>query len=275
MQNIFTIDLEEWFHANYHDDVFDSSRNYEVRVIENTYRILKHFEDNCVKATFFVLGYIAEKHRNLIIDIHKAGHEIASHGSSHSLVYEQTQDEFREDVSKSKSLLESIIQTKVLGYRAPSWSITNDSLWALDILKDVGYTYDSSIFPMKTFLYGISGAPRFKHERVTASGQDAINEIPPSTAIFLTKTIGFSGGFYLRAFPWFAIKRFSDMLNKNEHNPVIFYLHPREIDKNQPKLKLSPTEHLIHYFGIKGCEKKLVKILRQYDLTSIQDFYGF
>jgi len=274
MQNIMTIDLEEWFHANYHEDIFDSNKSYEVRVLDNTYKLLEDLQEHNAKATFFVLGYIAEKHRGLIIDIQNAGHEIASHGMSHSLVYKQSREEFREDVYRSKVLLEDIVQKKIKGYRAPSWSITNKSLWALEILNDLGFIYDSSIFPIETFLYGIKDAKRFINQPIVNGRTCGIYEIPPSTFRIFNKSIGFSGGFFLRALPYPLIKIFTNRINKKEKNPVLFYLHPREIDKEQPKLKLKTFEYIIHYININSCEDKLKKILKLYECTSIERCYN-
>ena len=275
MTNIFTIDVEEWFHSNFLDDLFDTGKPYEVRVLESTYKLLDHFRTHNVNATFFCLSYVAEKHPELIKDIQKEGHEIASHGSSHCLVYNQTKEAFREDVYKSKCILEDCVQKPIKGYRAPSWSITKDSLWALDILIDLGFTYDSSIFPINTFLYGIKDAERFSSKPTIDNIQYDIFEVPPSTFKILGKTMGFSGGFYLRALPLLFIKRQSRIINKKEKNPVIFYLHPREIDKNQPRLKLSVKEHIIQYFNIRSCEKKLINILKTYAFTSIENYYEF
>ena len=283
MKNIFTIDLEEWFHGNFHDGIFDRNKPYEIRILDNTYKILKHFEENNTKATFFVLGDVAKKHKKLIMDIHNSGHEIASHGTEHYLVYKQTKEEFKEDVYTSKALLEDIIQKRIKGYRAPSWSITNESLWALDILQEMGFVYDSSIFPIKTFLYGIKDAPRFIYRPIINSEEGSIFEIPPSTFKIFGKTMGFSGGFYLRALPFSVIKILTNRQNKStnqnedafSNNPVIFYLHPREIDKNQPKLKMKPLEYIIHNLNINSCESKLQKILRTYKCTSIEEYYKF
>jgi len=284
VKNIFTIDLEEWFHANYYDDILDTNKSYEIRVLDSTYKLLKHFEENNTKATFFVLGYVAKKHKKLIMDIHNSGHEIASHGTNHYLVYKQTKEEFKEDVYKSKALLEDIIQKRIKGYRAPSWSITNESLWALDILQDMGFVYDSSISPIKTFLYGIKDAPRFIYKPIINGEEGSIFEIPPSTFKIFGKTMGFSGGFYLRALPFWIIKILTNRINKypqnqretfDSNNPVIFYLHPREIDKSQPKLKLKPFEYIIHYLNINSCEDKLHKVLNTYKCASIEEYYCF
>ena len=164
MKNIFTIDTEDWFHANYKDGLFQNSADVKSTVEENTEVYLRILEQYHATATFFVLGFVAEQHPQLVKRIADAGHEIASHGYGHQLVYKQTPEEFREDIHRSKGLLEDIIGQPVVGYRAPSWSITENSFWALDILTEMGFKYDSSIFPFKNFLYGVKGAPRFPYE---------------------------------------------------------------------------------------------------------------
>ncbi|AET70697.1 polysaccharide deactylase family protein, PEP-CTERM locus subfamily [Desulfosporosinus orientis DSM 765] len=272
MKNILTIDLEEWFHANYHDDVFDNHKTYEVRILQNTERLLSLFEEHNAKATFFALGYVAEKHPRLIQKITDAGHEIASHGYAHQLVYQQTPSEFRADVRKAKGLVEDIIGKPIKGYRAPSWSITSKSLWAWEILQDLGFDYDASVFPIQTYLYGLPSAPRFTYHPKYEGTPLSLLEVPSSTIRILNKNIPFAGGFYFRVLPYIIISQSIRMLNK-EGQPAIVYLHPREIDPEQPRLNLSVKESLIHYFGVNGCEKKLTRILKKFELTSIEEYY--
>lgn len=182
MKNIFTVDTEDWFHANYEDGLFGNHKNMVSTVEANIERYLELFEQYHVQATFFILGSVARQHPGMIKKIAAQGHEIASHGYGHLLVYKQTQQEFREDVHKSKVLLEDVSGRKVEGYRAPSWSVTEKSLWALDILEELGFLYSSSIFPTKNYLYGIPYAPRFLHG-CGVYGKDSLNiwNIPPST----------------------------------------------------------------------------------------------
>lgn len=270
MENIFTIDTEDWFHANYEDNLFANNKEIISTVEQNTEVYLNLFQEFDAKATFFVLGHVAENHPNLIKKILKSGHEIASHGYGHQLVYKQTSEEFREDIHKSKCILEDIIGTEVKGYRAPSWSITNNSLWALDILIEEGFQYDSSIFPTKNFLYGIPDAPRFINNPVINGVQKDIIEVPPSTLKFIMN-IPFSGGFYFRAAPRWIIKAFTKILNI-QSNETIFYLHPREIDAEQPRLNLSKRDAFIHYYGIHSCKSKLKFLLKSFDFTSIDDY---
>ncbi len=272
MQNILTIDLEEWFHANYHAEIFDNHRTYEVRVIQNTHKLLELFAKYQAKATFFVLGCLAEQHPDLIRKLSLAGHEIASHGYSHELVYQQTPAEFREDVTKALNLIEAITQVKVLGYRAPSWSLTEQSLWAWEVLEDLGFKYDASVFPIKTYLYGLPASPRFSYHPEYNQQILSLLEIPSSTLRLLGKNWPFAGGFYFRVLPYTVIRYCLKSLNKRQL-PGIVYLHPREIDPAQPRLKLNTTENLIHYYGIKGCEQKLIRLLTEFEFTSIADYY--
>lgn len=270
--NILTIDLEEWFHANYHDNVFDPEKNYEVRIVQNTERLLTLFNTYHAKATFFVLGYIAEQHPRLIRQIAAAGHELATHGYAHQLIYQQSPAVFKEDVSQAKKRVEDIIGKSVKGYRAPSWSITPKSLWAWDILEDLGFVYDASVFPIKTYLYGLPTSPRFPYYPQYNGRTLRLLEVPSSSVRIFNKNIPFAGGFYFRALPYPLIAKCIKTVNQ-EGYPAIVYLHPREIDPGQPRLTLSAKESLIHYYGIKGCEQKLIRVLKKFKFTSIEEYF--
>lgn len=272
MENVFTIDTEDWYHANFEDGLFSNDSSVISTVEQNVDEYLRLFSENEVKATFFILGFVVEQHPEMIRKIVKEGHEIASHGYGHQLVYKQTPKEFREDVYKSKVLLEDLIGKEVVGYRAPSWSITENSLWGLDILEELGFKYNSAIFPTKNFLYGIPYAPRFTHKAdVYGKSNLSIITVPPSTRKIANVNIPFSGGAYFRLLPFEIIKNFTDFVNKKENEAVIFYLHPREIDPKQPRLKLHLKDYIIHYYGIKGCELKLSKILKEYEFATMKE----
>lgn len=275
MKNIFTIDTEDWFHANYEEELIAHNREACSTVEANVDRYLELFSQYNVKATFFVLGFVADKHPDLIRKIAGEGHEIASHGYAHQLVYTQTADEFREDVRKSKTLLEDLTGEEVSGYRAPSWSITEKSLWAIEILEKEGFVYSSSIFPTQNFLYGIPYAPRFIHDSSVYGFSDLkIMHIPPATrkcALIKKGGIPFSGGAYFRLFPAGLINLWTKKINEKEKEPVVFYLHPREIDPRQPRLKLKFIDYCIHYYGIRGCEKKLKKVLGRYEFITMRE----
>jgi polysaccharide deactylase family protein, PEP-CTERM locus subfamily len=271
MNNIFTVDLEEWFHANYEDDLFDNNKKYEVRVVENTENLLELLKMSNSKATFFTLGYVAQKHPELVRKIYSLGHEIASHGMSHQLVYKQSQMEFREDIRQSKHLLEDLIGDRVIGYRAPSWSIIEESKWAWKVLEEEGFLYDASVFPVKNFLYGMPNSKRFKY-KIEYQGKMLNNlEVPSTTAKIFGKNIPFSGGAYFRLFPIQLIKYFEQSVNREEQ-PVIFYIHPREIDVNQPRLNLNFRDRIIHYYGIRSCYRKLEKLNKVNQFISIKEY---
>lgn len=272
MKNVFTIDTEEWFHANYEDNLFTNTSNNLSLIEQEINQLLQIFDKYNVKATFFVLGCVAEKHPDLIRKIDTDGHEIASHGYGHQLVYKQTPEEFRADVEKSKQILESIIGKPIYGYRAPSWSITEKSLWALDILEDLGFSYTSSIFPTKNFLYGIPYAPRFRHNcEIYQKKKLQIINVPPSTFQIYGRNIPFSGGAYFRLLPEWIIRLFMKRINEDEKQAVIFYLHPREIDPNQPRLPLKFMDRMIHYYGVNGCKNKLEKVLQNSEFVLLRD----
>jgi polysaccharide deacetylase family protein (PEP-CTERM system associated) len=276
MKNILSFDIEDWYHANYAEVDSSGWDTYAERVQTPTRRILHLLQATGNTATFFVLGYIAERFPDLIREIVAEGHEVASHGYNHKLVYQLTQEEFIEDVQKSKALIEAMIGKPILGYRAPSWSISaSKTPWALNCLRELGFVYDSSIFPFATFLYGDSTAHPYFHEIRLENGEK-FYEVPPSILKLGTKRFPFSGGFYFRLLPLpvlsFAIKR----LNRHTY-PALLYLHPREIDPQQPRLQLTCRDHCIHYYNIRNTEKKLIALLKSFEFTSIanQYFQGF
>jgi polysaccharide deacetylase family protein (PEP-CTERM system associated) len=271
LKNILTIDLEEWYHANYTDGLFDNSQKYESRVVRNTETLINLFDAYDAKATFFTLGVIAEQFPELIRTLHEHGHEIATHGYGHQLVYKQDTREFEEDLLKSITFIEKAIGDKPVGYRAPSWSVNQDTGWVFPILKKNGILYDSSIFPVKTFLYGFPGAPQFPFS--IEFGQDEILEFPMSTLKFGNQGIPFSGGFYFRLLPYPLIKMGFRQLNRGG-NPGMFYLHPREIDMEQPRLdNLNRRDRFIHYYGLSSSQSKLEKLLSDFDFTTVKEYF--
>lgn len=256
--NCFTVDLEDWYQGNEHIKMADSHL-FEDRIENSTQVLLDLLDEYGVKATFFVLGHIAEKKRNLISEIFHRGHEIASHGYSHELVYSQSPEEFRNELLKSKNICEDIIGAPIIGHRASNWSITQKSLWALEIIREAGFLYDSSIYPIKNYLFGIANAPRFSH--LLSNG---LLEIPPSTARWAKRNIPYSGGFFLRAMPLPAIGCALRSVHR-EGQPAVFYIHPWELDCDQPyDLPVPIKNKLIHYFGLKTVEKKLRNIFSEF-----------
>ena len=272
IKNVFTVDLEEWFHANYEENIFDNSINsYENRVVENTNRLLYLLEKNNSKATFFVLGYVAKRFPELILEIYRKGHEIASHGMSHKLVYKLSENEFKKELQYSKKILKDITGEDPKGFRAPSWSITDESKWAWKILEDEGFIYSSSVFPLKNFLYGMPDSPKEKYNPYYNGEKLNLIELPMSITNIFGKYIGYSGGAYFRLFPLNLILKKTIIANNNGQ-PTIFYIHPREIDIDQPRLKLKFKDKMIHYYGIRFCFSKLEKLMKQYEFTTIKDY---
>ncbi len=270
--NALTIDVEDYYMVSAFADVvkFEDWHKYESRVEKNTYRILELLEEHEVKATFFILGWIAESHINLVRDIHSRGHEIASHGYNHRLVYNMTPEEFREDIRKTKSILENIIGEAVIGYRAASYSIVKKTLWALDILVEEGFLYDSSIFPIHHDRYGFPEADRFLHLIERSNG--SIMEFPPSTYRLFGQNMPVAGGGYLRLFPCKLTKSAIKSINANEKKPVILYLHPWEIDVHQPRLSGCWKSRFRHYVNLDTTLPKLKNFLTEFKFKPLATF---
>jgi len=265
MKNIFSIDLEDWYHANYPETKIP--KNKQKRVVKSTQKLLKLLKKTRSKATFFVLGEIAQSFPKLIQDIYHQGHEIASHSFSHQLVYKQTQKEFEKDLKKSISIIKKITNQKPIGYRAPSWSVNDKQTpWFWKTLKKHGFLYSSSLFPFKTFLYGDNTAPLFIHKK------SSLWEIPPSCLEIFKKRIPFSGGTYLRLLSAPFIKTATKIFNKKYQKPTVFYIHPREIDPHQPQLDLSFKNKFLHYYKINNTQKKLHSILAQFPTQTIKNY---
>lgn len=270
MNNILTFDIEEWFHANY-DDKGAPKPGETSNFKNNMEKLLALCKKNNCKATFFILGYIGENYPDVVRAIANEGHEIASHGYSHDLAYHQTIDEFRADVMTSVAILEGITGKKIKGYRAPSWSIVEKNIHYLEVLEDLGFLYDASIFPVKTFLYGIPTAPKHIHHPMVDGRRLKLFEVPTSVFNFMGRGLGYSGGFYFRFFPEFFIKSVIRETNVKKA-PSVVYLHPREIDGKEKRLNLPPKESFIHYYNINGTLRKLDNIMGEFDFTSIERY---
>ncbi len=261
VKNFITFDIEEWYAANFDSVVMNGFLDTTNHLEKNVDRLLKICDEKAVKSTCFILGEVAARKPQIIRKIYQQGHEVASHSLAHRLVYTMTPDEFREDLRQSCDLLEQITGEKVVGYRAPSWSVNEEVLpWFYQILEAQGVLYSSSVFPGKTFLYGIPSFPQKIHQPVIGGRQQKIWEIPQTLFSAAGKNIGFSGGFYLRFFPGFFVR--SQIKKANRLGKSVFiYLHPREIDPNSPKLKLPFIQKTFHYWGIEGCEAKFTKTI--------------
>ena len=250
MHNALTVDVEDYYMVSAFAGAvrFEDWHRYESRVEKNTRRILDLFGEYGVRATFFILGWVAERHKGLVLDIHAAGHEVACHGYSHRLIYNMTRKEFAEDVRRAKNILEDITGRPVAGYRAPSYSIVKQNLWALNVLLEEGFLYDSSIFPVRHDLYGIPDACRFPH-RISLDGAE-IAEIPPSTFRFLGVNLPVAGGGYLRLYPACLTNHAIRTINHGEKKPVVIYFHPWEIDPGQPRINGGLKARLRHYVNL-------------------------
>lgn len=265
--NALTVDVEDYFQVNaFAKDIpRDSWSGYPLRVEDNTRRILDLFDHYEVKATFFVLGWVAERLPALVREIVHRGHELASHGYGHELVYAIGPERFRQDVRLSKNILENISGQKIRGYRAPSYSITAKSLWALRILVEEGFAYDSSIFPIRHDVYGIPGGERFPHDIQTESGP--IREFPISTLEVKLPGKKFSlpiaGGGYLRLLPAPVVGRAIRKINEGEKKPAVVYFHPWEIDPGQPRIASGWKSRFRHYLNLEKMEGKVEYLLER------------
>ena len=272
MINALTIDVEDYFHVTAFERQIKPGEwdRYPLRVEGNTLRILDMLDEFALKATFFVLGWVAERLPALIKEISRRGHEIACHGYGHQLVYRLSPQEFRQDISRSKNILEDICGERVHGYRAPSYSITAKSLWALDILVEEGFTYDSSIFPITHDIYGIPGGKRFPHEIATHAGK--IREFPISTfplkVGWWKSQMPICGGGYLRLFPAALVARAIQAINVTEKQPVIVYFHPWEIDPEQPRIRAGVKSCFRHYLNLERMELKVRHLLDNFRFSS-------
>jgi polysaccharide deacetylase family protein (PEP-CTERM system associated) len=264
--NVLSIDCEDWFHGL--EIEAENWHKFENRIESNCSRLLNLLDEAEAKATFFVLGHVAEKFPQLVKEIARKGHEIGSHGHSHRFVYRQSPNEFRDEMIRSLQVLAELSGVRILSYRAPFFSITQSSLWALDILSDLGILLDSSIFPVINYRYGIPQAPRFPHWIPTKDGL-RILEFPISTLRILGKNIPIAGGAYFRIFPYQFTKTGIKSLNRKKH-PVIFYLHPWEIDPEHPRIRLPRRISLTHYHNLSQTEAKFRSLLKDFKFIPLK-----
>ena len=272
--NAMTIDVEDYFHVSVFDGVVPRSQwsRLETRVCANTERLLEMFDEARTQSTFFVLGWVAERWPHLVQQIAERGHEIASHGYGHRLVYDQTPRQFRDDVRRAKGLLESTAGTQVFGYRAPSYSITPRSLWALDVLIEEGFRYDASIFPVHHDRYGIPVSARHPYRIERESG--SLWEAPASTVRCGSMNLPIGGGGYFRILPYAWTRWGIARLNQVERRPAIFYLHPWEIDPDQPRLEASLLSRFRHYRHLDRTEARLRALLRDFQFGPLMSVFA-
>lgn len=256
-----TVDVEDYFQVSAFEKVIarDSWDKLPCRVERNTDRILQLFADREISATFFMLGWVAERYPSLIQRIVEAGHELASHGFSHIRVTQQNRDDFREDVFRTRKLLEDLSGTAVTGYRAASYSIGRNNLWAHEVLAETGYLYSSSIYPIHHDLYGMPEAPRFAFH---PPGVPALLEIPVSTVELSGHKFPCGGGGYFRLFPYGLFRWAVRRVNRLDGQPCIFYFHPWEIDPEQPRQQgISMKTRVRHYLNLQRMEQRLLRLI--------------
>ena len=270
MDNVFSVDLEDWYQG-LEIDLNDWGR-FAPRLERGLDPLLELLDHARVTATFFVLGHEAERAPDLIRRVAAAGHEIASHGWSHRFVYRQTRDEFARELRRSKQLLESLAGRAVEGYRAPYFSITADSLWALDVLVEAGFRYDSSIFPVFNYRYGIPGAARTPGWIATPSGA-RLYEIPLSTLRVGGVNVPLGGGGYFRLYPYAATKALARQLARRER--LVFYVHPWEYDPAQPHVKMPRwVPEQTHYLNLTSTLDKTRRLLADSPFTTMRAAFG-
>lgn len=262
IRNAMTIDVEDYFQVSaFAKHISPASWDtHPCRVERNMARIFALLDEQHVQATFFVLGWIAERYPQLVRDIVSNGHELASHGCNHLRASEQTPAAFLADITRSKELLENIGGQAVIGYRAPSFSIGTDNLWALDSLQEAGYLYSSSIYPIQHDHYGMPDAPRFKFQP-----REGLLELPITTARLFGRNLPASGGGYFRLLPYAASRWLMQHVNRVDRQPCIFYCHPWEFDPAQPVQKnINLKTRFRHYVNLDRTEPRLRALLRDF-----------
>lgn len=271
-RHILTVDVEDYFQV----EAFTSSVSrdewdqYPSRVADNCERLLELFDGYGAKATFFVVGWVADRFPAIVRRIHERGHELACHSFWHRRVDSLTPEEFRADTRAACDAIEQAASVRVRGYRAPTWSITRKSLWAFDVLAEEGFSYDSSIYPIRHDLYGIPGAQRFPYVQNCAGGRSLV-EFPPATARIAGMRLPAAGGGYLRLFPlaytFWAFRQF-----EKTESPLVLYLHPWEIDPDQPRIAAPLKSRFRHYTNLRRTRGRLERILERYRFVPFRDY---
>ncbi len=275
VRNVLTVDVEEYFHPSEVQASVDASQWAALpsRIDGQVARILDLFGEHGIQATFFILGWVAEHHPAVVRAIAAAGHEIACHSYAHRLVYRMTPAEFREDTRRAVAVIQDACGVTPRAYRAPSYSITRESFWALEILAECGFTRDSSIFPVAHDRYGVPGFDRHPQWLHTPSG--SIEEVPVATVrLGNGRVIPVGGGGYLRLLPYRYTSAGIRHINRHDQQPACLYFHPWEIDPGQPRLALGGVARLRTYTGVKGMEKKLRRLLADFEFSSLEAVYG-
>lgn len=248
----------------------DSWTQWPSRVVANTRRVLDLFDEYNAKATFFFVGWVAEHFPHLVREVQSRGHELACHSYWHRTVYSLSPDEFRMDTRLAKSIIEDAAGVEVRGYRAPSWSITKSCLWALDILAEEGFTYDSSIYPIHHDLYGVPGAKRFPYTHACGNGLE-LREFPPATLRLAGTNFPVAGGGYLRIFPSVFTEHAFRTFEKDYGERIVVYLHPWELDPEQPRIHGPLKSRLRHYTNLGRMRDKVAAILNRHRFQRFSD----
>jgi len=269
--HILSVDVEDYFHVEAFAGTVsrESWDQYPCRVVENCRRLLDMFDRHAVKATFFVLGWVADRFPRIVREISNRGHELACHSFWHRRVDSLTPAQFRSDTREACDAIEQAASVRVLGYRAPTWSIRRQSLWALDVLAEEGFAYDSSIYPIRHDLYGIPGASRHSYTHACSNGQTLL-EFPPATLRIAGMTFPAAGGGYLRLFPlaytFTAFRQF-----EKAGQSLVLYLHPWEIDPRQPRIAGPVKSRFRHYTNLDRMEQRLEAILQNYRFVPFRE----
>jgi polysaccharide deacetylase family protein (PEP-CTERM system associated) len=272
--NALSVDVEDYFQVSAFEQHVAQADwdSRELRVDRNVGRLLEIFAEHDVRATFFMLGWVAQKVPSMVREIVAGGHEIASHGFKHTRVTTQQPHEFREDIVRTKALLEDMSGQEVIGYRAASYSINRDNMWALDILAETGHRYSSSVYPIKHDLYGIPDAPRFRF----AVGESRLTEIPITTVPLLGRNWPCGGGGYFRLFPYWMSKWALEHVNRVERQSAVFYFHPWEIDPGQPRVEgLGWKTKFRHYLNLDRVEHRLRQLLDDFHWDRLDRVFAF
>ncbi|WP_293614092.1 XrtA system polysaccharide deacetylase [Porticoccus sp.] len=259
IRNAMSVDVEDYYHVSAFEGCINKKQWNEMpcRIEANMERILALFEQKSIKATFFTLGCVAERYPAMVREIVDQGHELASHGWEHIRVTQQNQQAFTQDITRTRQLLEDLSGQPVIGYRAASYSICEENLWALDCLADAGYQYSSSIVPIRHDHYGIPGAPRFAFP----AANNRLLEIPVTTIPVAGRNINCGGGGWFRLFPYSFTRWAINRVNRKEHQPCIFYFHPWEIDPEQPRVPNAGSKaRFRHYLNLHKVHHRLEQL---------------
>lgn len=266
--NALSVDVEDYFHASALRIPMERWDEQEQRVVRNTLELLEILSETGTKATFFVLGWLGEREPSLVRSIAREGHEIACHGYSHKLIYKQTRTEFSEETRRAKHVLEQIIGGPVHGYRAASFSIVDASKWALQVIAEAGFSYDSSIFPVRHDRYGIPDADPKPHRLSLANGQELI-ELPATVVDVGPLRLPVAGGGYFRLYPY-PFTRWAMRRVNSSGRPSIVYIHPWEIDTAQPRARVGVLTRFRHYVNIGKVRQRLRRLVRDFDFAPMR-----